>query len=170
MAARETRVRGTHKILLLVIAVIVILALVLRVVRRGKGPVRLAAENCDATLWDHVYQPQRLQVIEPCTVAEGRVDSVRRESDGDIHIRLAVENRSLLNIFNWLHGRGYLVVELICESAPTRAPAITACRGYTPQVTIPRAGDRVRVTGSYVTDRDNRWNEIHPVTAIEILR
>jgi hypothetical protein len=26
------------------------------------------------------------------------------------------------------------------------------------------------VTGAYVTDRDNGWNEIHPVTRIEVLR
>ena len=36
-------------------------------------------------------------------------------------------------------------------------------------ITAPRIGDRVRITGSYVTDRDNGWNEIHPVSRIEIL-
>jgi hypothetical protein len=34
-------------------------------------------------------------------------------------------------------------------------------------VAIPNVGDRVRVTGAYVTDRDNGWREIHPVTRIE---
>jgi hypothetical protein len=170
MAARVALVGRTQKILLLVIAVIVILALVLRLIRRGKGPVHLAAESCDATLWSHVYQAQRLQVIEPCAEVEGRVVSLTRESDGDLHIQLDVENRSLLNIYNLLHAHGDLVVELICEGAATRGDAITACAGFTPRVTVPSAGDRVRVTGAYVTDLEHGWNEIHPVTMIEILR
>ena len=162
--------RRAQKILLLVIVVIVILALALRLVRRGRGPVRLAAESCDATLWNHVYQPERLKVIEACVVVEGRVVSLRREGDGDIHIRLDVEERAALNLYNLLHAHGDLVVELICESGAKRADAIAACAGFTPQVAVPSAGDRVRVTGAYVADRDNGWNEIHPVTRIEILR
>jgi hypothetical protein len=43
------------------------------------------------------------------------------------------------------------------------------CSGFHPQITIPGVGDRVRVTGAYVTDRDNGWNEIHPVMRIELL-
>jgi hypothetical protein len=35
---------------------------------------------------------------------------------------------------------------------------------------IPQASDRVRVTGSDVTDLENKWNEIHPVTRIEVLK
>ncbi len=160
----------SQRILLLAIAVVVILALVVRLIHRGKRPLQLAAESCNSALWDHVYHPQRLQVIEPCTAVVGRVDSVRREADGDLHIRLDVEDKSLLNIYNTLHAHGNLVVEPICENAPTQRDAISACAAFTPQVLIPSVGDRVRVTGAFVTDREHRWNEIHPVTRIEILR
>ena len=37
---------------------------------RGKAPVKLAASQCDAELWKHVYRPERLKVIEPCTAVE----------------------------------------------------------------------------------------------------
>jgi hypothetical protein len=156
--------------LLLVIALIVILALVLRLIRRGKRPVHLAVERCDATLWTHVYKQERLEVIEPCTEVEGRVTELRREGDGDIHIRLDVEDTSVLNIYNRLHAHGELIVELVCEVPSERAAAIAACAGFTPHVTLPGSGDRVRVTGALVKDRDNGWNEIHPVTTIEVLR
>ena len=48
--------------------------------------------------------------------------------------------------------------------------AKAACAGFTSQVTVPAVGDRVRATGAYVTDKDNGWNEIHPVTRIDVLR
>ena len=64
---------------------------------------------------------------------------------------------------------GHLVVEVICEHAAEEAEAKDACADHVPAVTIPNRGDRVRVTGAYVTDLHNRWNEIHPVTRIEVL-
>jgi hypothetical protein len=77
----------------------------------------------------------------------------------------------VLNIINRLHTHGHLVVEVICQGdTPSGGDAVAACAGFTPQVAIPKAGDHVRVTGAYVTDRDNGWNEIHPVTRIEILQ
>jgi hypothetical protein len=137
---------------------------------RGKGPAPLAAENCDASLWSHVYQPKRLVSVVPCTAVEGRVVSVQREDDGDVHIELNPDDRSVLNILNRVHTHGHLVVEVICQgNTPSGGDAAAACAGFTPQVAIPKEGDRVRVTGAYVTDRENGWNEIHPVTRIEVL-
>jgi hypothetical protein len=136
----------------------------------GKPTLILAAENCDAGLWKHVYRPERLRVIEMCVAVEGRVVSVRRESDGDLHVALDPDQKSVLNLLNVIHGRGHLVVESICDRVPAHADARSACAGFTPQVAIPNAGARVRVIGAYVTDRDNGWNEVHPVTRIETLR
>jgi hypothetical protein len=101
------------KIIVAVIALRAIVVLVLRQVYRGQPPVHLPPETCDATLWKDVYQPERLQAIEACTAVEGRVVTSWQANDGDRHIRLEVENRSLLNIFNLFHGHGDLVVELI---------------------------------------------------------
>jgi hypothetical protein len=52
----------------------------------------------------------------------------------------------------------------------TQADAKQPCRGFTNAVTIPKKGDRVKVTGSYVHDVEggHGWMELHPVTAIEL--
>jgi hypothetical protein len=52
------------------------------------------ASGCDATLWDHVYNPQRLIVKQKCIQVTGTIvdatngkrrDGVRQEADGDTH-------------------------------------------------------------------------------------
>jgi hypothetical protein len=165
------RLGRTWTVALVVITAFAILVALLLLKPQGKGPVPLAAENCDASLWSHVYQPKRLVSLVACTAVEGRVVSVQREGDGDVHIELDPADRSVLNIINRLHTHGHLVVEVICQGdTPSGGDAVAACAGFTPQVAIPKAGDHVRVTGAYVTDRDNGWNEIHPVTRIEILQ
>ena len=136
----------------------------------GKPPVKLQARDCDSDLWKHVYRPGRLHVSEECTTVEGRVSSVHRASDGDLHIGLDPEQASVLNLVNRMHGRGQLVVEIVCEHSPKDAIESAACQGFTPHVTVPAVGDRIRVTGAYVTDRENGWNEVHPVTRIEVLQ
>src|SRR5438552_4204247 len=52
----------------------------------GRSPVKLRPENCDLNLWKHVNQKDRLHVVEECTAVEGRVVSLHRASDGDLHI------------------------------------------------------------------------------------
>jgi hypothetical protein len=136
----------------------------------GKTTVKLPAGDCDGELWRHVYRPARLRVIEPCTAVEGHVVSLHRGSDGDLHLGLDPDRKSVLNLMNATHGRGELVVEVICEHSALDSDAAAACAGFTPRVAIPKLGDHVRVTGAYVTDRGNGWNEIHPVTRIETLR
>ena len=71
---------------------------------------------------------------------EGRVTLVRREGDGDVHIRVEdVDHR-------------FVVVEVIPEIS----------------LTIPAVGDRVVVRGIVRYDKRHRWHEIHPAEAIEI--
>ena len=122
---------------------------------------------CDATLWNYVYHRQRLEIIEDCKTVEGVVDKVLREADGDLHIRLDVDDKSLLNGRNYSGQHGMLVLEPICQKTPTQADAIEPCRSFAGQVfEVPRAGMRVRVTGAYVLDHEHGWMEIHPVTSI----
>jgi hypothetical protein len=75
-----------------------------------------------------------------------------------------------LNLTNVIHAQRHLIVEVVCDHTPADKGVVATCTGYTSQITAPRVGDRIRVTGSYVTDSDNSWNEIHPVTRIETLR
>jgi hypothetical protein len=109
-------------------------------------------------------------VIEACTAVEGEVVSVYRASDGDLHIGLDPDHASVLNFKNALHADGYLIVEVICEHSPAGDDAKAACAGFVPQVATPKTGDRIRVTGAYVIDREYGWTEVHPVTRIETLR
>jgi len=136
---------------------------------RGSPSLKLPDENCDAEVWKHVYEKDRLRVLQVCTAVDGRVASVHRNSDGDLHIALDPEDKSVLSLINLLHARGQLVVEVICEHPATHADAQAACGTFHSTVAVPNIGDRVRVTGAYVTDRDNGWNEIHPVARIETL-
>jgi hypothetical protein len=157
------------QVLLAVLVVIIALVLVVKLRFTGKPRVKLPAEKCDATLWKHVYEPERLHVIEACTAVEGTVVSVRRAQDGDMHIALAPDHKSVLSFANAFHADGNLIVEVVCEHPPEHEEPKRACEGFVSQVTIPKTGDRIRVTGSYVTDSEYGWNEIHPVTRIEIL-
>ena len=135
----------------------------------GKPPLKLPAAECDPDLWKHVYEPERLRVIEACTAVEGRVVSLYSAVDGDMHIGIDPEHKSVLNLVNVMHAGSELVVEVVCDHAPPDKGAVPFCAGFTSSVTAPRIGDRVRVTGAYVTDRENGWNEIHPVTRVEVL-
>ena len=158
------------QVLLAVLLVIIALVLTVKLRYAGKAPMKLTAESCDASLWKHVYQPERLRVIETCTAVEGRVVSVRQARDGDLHIALDPDHKSAVNLANALHDEGDLIVEIVCEhSAEDDAPK-SACSGFVSKVTPPKTGDRIRVTGAYVTDIEYGWNEIHPATRIEILR
>jgi hypothetical protein len=123
--------------------------------------------QCDAELWQHIYHPDRLQVIHSCMTVRGRVDAVRQEPDGDLHILLATRP-ALVNSANVTYEHGDLVLEEICQGPVTQADAIDACQGVPHNLTVPAAGDRVKVTGSYVLDADHGWMEIHPVTRLTV--
>ena len=136
----------------------------------GKATVKLPPAECNADLWKRVYSPDRLRVIEACTAVEGRVASVHRAADGDLHIGLDPEQKSILNLTNVMHAQRRLIVEAVCDHTSSRNEPSAACAGYASQIAAPAVGDRIRVTGAYVTDLDNGWNEVHPVTRIETLR
>ena len=135
----------------------------------GKVRVKLPPSQCDAGLWKRVYENERLRMLEQCTAVEGHVASIERSSDGDLHIGLDPEEKSVLNLINLIHAHGELVVEVVCEHDSIKEKAKATCAGFHSQVTIPKVGNRIRVTGAYVTDGDLGWNEIHPVTRIEVL-
>ncbi len=156
---------------LLVVLVGAVVALILVWwLRRLTTPPGVQQVQCDSSLWQHVYHPRRLHVIQACMTVEGTVESVQAEADGDYHIRLNVDDNSLLNETNLRRQHGNLVIETICMNPVSQADAVEACRGFAQNVPVPSRGERVRVTGAFVTDLDHGWNEIHPVTSVEILR
>jgi hypothetical protein len=130
------------------------------------SPSPSAAPSCDASLWGHVYHPDRLKVVEQCKTVSGTVEAVRFEPDGDTHIRLRTD-ASLVNAANVQYQHVDLVLEEICQGPVTQADAVQACQGA-PHVLVPAVGDEVAVTGSYVLDQVHGWMEIHPVTSLTV--
>jgi len=131
---------------------------------------QFSSAQCDKTLWNHVYNNYRLVIHDSCATITGTVQHLIYEADGDIHIRLILDSPYLymLNSVNASQQYNCLVLEPICATTITQADAVAPCSGLTNTVYIPAVGEHVQVTGSYVTDNDHGWNEIHPVTQITI--
>lgn len=143
----------------------------------GAGIINLNSTSnvpptCDKSLWDHIYHPNRLQVVEDCKTVTGTIDHIIVEKDGDSHIRLKLDPQyaNLINDANISGQHGDLVVEPICQNPVTQQDAIDACAGFDYHVDIPPEGTHVSVIGSYVLDNDHGgWAEIHPVTSIVVI-
>jgi hypothetical protein len=128
-----------------------------------------SGKECDQTLWKHVYNPSRLQVVAPCKSVLGIIESKRVERDGDYHIRVKLDSQfsNLINSANIKNQFGDLVVEPICVNRVTQTDAISACQNFHQNISIPPTGAHVNITGSYVLDKEHgMWAEIHPVTSI----
>ena len=130
----------------------------------------VASTGCDDSLWDHVYNPQRLVVKQKCVTVSGTVHIVRPEKDGDVHMRLTLDPQfsSMLNAINNSRQNGALVIEPMCDHTPTQTDAISSCQGFTQHFSALTEGAHVKVTGSYVEDQDpgHGWREIHPITSV----
>jgi hypothetical protein len=128
-----------------------------------------SSNNCDQSLWNHVYHPDRLQVNDPCMTVTGTIVKIKAEPDGDLHIRVNLdpEFNNLLNDANLAGQGGNLVVEPICQGPVTQSDAIAACQDFHQNINIPSVGTHVSITGDYVLDTQHGWMEIHPVTNIQ---
>jgi len=126
-------------------------------------------DGCDASLWNHVYDPTRLQQLSPCLSVTGIIDESDANPDGDQHflLRLDPGQDTLLKKRNQKKKGGDLVVEIVCANPTTMKKARLACADYTNPIAIPALGAHVRVTGTYVIDSHNRWAEIHPVSRLQ---
>jgi len=126
-----------------------------------------AATGCDASLWDHVYSPKRLQQLAPCISVTGIVDESNADADGDQHFLLKLDpgQDTLVNKRNQKKKSGDIVLEVVCANPTTMKKPKSACAGYTNPIRIPAVGEHVKATGTYVIDSHNGWAEIHPVSS-----
>jgi len=131
-----------------------------------------AVSTCDPEIWKHVYNPSRLKVIKDCITVSGVITESHAEADGDQHLLLKPDagNESLLTRKNLKNKKGNLVIEAICVNNITEKKVGAACKGYVNHVTIPSVGAHVKVSGSLVLDTHNGWNEIHPISKIDIVQ
>ena len=137
-------------------------------------------QQCDATLWKHVYHGpsfatprDRLKLIKKCITVTGTIVSASPEKDGDYHIRVRVDPqfKNLLNGKNNTGQKGFLVVEPMCAKKPTQQDTVDegVCNGFKQALFKASMRDkRVSVTGDYVQDMEHGWREIHPVTSITV--
>jgi hypothetical protein len=138
---------------------------------------------CDGSLWEHVYNSERLAVKQKCISVTGtivdasnqkRKDGVRIEADGDTHgwLKLDPQFKNLINAGNVSEEDGNLVFEIVCKFNVTQADAKASCPStYHTPVTLPPVGSHVRVVGSYVQETNHaKWMEIHPVSIIEVMQ
>ena len=130
-----------------------------------------AASGCDASLWDHVYDPSRLQQLAPCLSVTGIIEESNVDADGDQHFLLKLDpgQDNLLNKRNAKKKAGDIVLEIVCANPTTMKKVKSACAGYTNPIPIPAVGAHVRATGTYVIDSHNGWAEIHPVSKLQAM-
>jgi hypothetical protein len=98
----------------------------------------------DQSLWQHVYNPGRLQVLNPCISVNGAVEEIRKEADGDVHIlfRLDQQFASLLNEKNISSQQGDLILEPICQGKVRQPDAAEPCSQYNGPYFEPVVGQR----------------------------
>ena len=130
------------------------------------------AIDCDTTFWKYVYNAERLEVLDKCKTVTGVIEESDDNEDGDHHMLLKLDSGQddLLNKKNIKKKQGDLVIEAVCAAKTTLPKVGATCNGYINKIQIPEVGAHVKVTGSYVIDSHNGWNEIHPITKIEIIK
>ncbi len=131
-----------------------------------------AASGCDASLWNHVYNPKRLRQVSPCMSVTGVITESSADTDGDQHflLRLDPGQDKLVNKRNNKKKGGDIVLEIVCANPTSLKKVKAACTNYSNPIAIPRVGAHVRATGTYVIDSHNGWAEIHPVSKLEAMR
>jgi len=138
----------------------------------GIVPPPGAPLRCDATLWSHMHDVQRIKMVRACQTVTGTIASVHSSDDGDVDMQLTLDApfAGLLNATNIANLNGNLQIEAICQ-VPVHADVPDAqrtCAGFTGTVPIPAVGTRVQVTGVYVLDSDHGWMELHPISVLTL--
>jgi len=117
-----------------------------------------------------IYQPDRLQVLDPCRHAVGLVVSVVPEDDGDYHVWIGLDPAylDLMDSENHFQGKPTMLAEIVPDCPSSAPPANSSSAEHCPptRLTVPTAGQRVAIDGPWVLDTNHGWREIHPVDMI----
>jgi hypothetical protein len=129
-------------------------------------------------LWEHIYHPARLHVLQASATATGVIvdashgknkDGCRHEADGDGHCFLKLDpgQENLINQMNLDNEGGNLVFEPICRYRVKQADALAACKDWKQELELAPVGAHVRLTGAHVLDMQHGHLEFHPVWKVE---
>lgn len=129
------------------------------------GPQTVMQTNADpnckqGNVLDGVDRQARFVVLSTCETITGVVHDVSKQDDGDYQFNVDVDSqyKHLLNEANNNQVKGMLVVEIIPKDQNS------------PDVYIPKDGDRIQSTGAWVADTPHGWNEIHPAWNITVIK
>jgi len=109
-----------------------------------------------------IHHPYRLYLLDPYKKVTGVVKKVDQTIDGDIHIRLDIDDKTLLVERNYKKEDSCLVLEIVCGCKSI----FPICNGYENKILVPNVGDTITATGLFVYDKIHKINEIHPVLGL----
>jgi hypothetical protein len=121
----------------------------------------ISKEDCPC---NRVHHPKRLVLLDSSKTLLGKVDKIESDMDGDIHIRLKIQDTSLLVKNNYKDENGCMIGEIVCAS-PSVFPI---CWFYKNKIIIPEIGDSIEIEGPYVFDKTHEITEIHPIMNLKI--
>ncbi len=110
-------------------------------------------------VFEHVYDPARLRILDTCVTIRGVVVSeITIAADGDVtfDVKLDPPYQHMLSIGSYILRNGAIHVEIV----PYDRDAVL----------IPKKGDYVEITGVWVVDTDHgSWSEIHPAWSVVVI-
>ena len=112
-----------------------------------------SGEHCrSGNVLDGASNEKDLKVLAECQDAVGDVMHTKKMDDGDYKFLLKLDDKYkfLLNDKNEDKTDGFLVIEVVPKDQDIK------------DVYLPKSGDKVKVWGSWVTDKPKGWHEIHP--------
>ena len=76
-------------------AILTLMVMIIAVVLSSPTAHAAVTPTCDKSLWQHLFLPTRLHIVNPCITATGVIKSIQVVNDGDFHIKLLAVIRSL---------------------------------------------------------------------------
>jgi len=132
----------------------------------------LGGTFCDTLFIEHTYNWHNLNLKLRCVTMTGTVQLIlppAQTGDGDAHIYILPDAGYDSLVYSPTTFPTWLNVEETCVGTPLDTTVDPYCNGWPNPLYLPNVGERVRCTGPWVFDPVHGWNEIHPVSGMELL-
>lgn len=130
----------------------------------------MVSAECDPNITNHVYKPQRFEVIEDCIAITGTVTLVEVMANGEarIFMKLNPQYQNLTNIFNKVFYGGDFIAKITCYRRVDDESIRTTCKNYANLIQAPIQKATIRAIGTLVINKSTGQTELHPLTSIQI--